>query len=333
MKSKEVGDITVSVYKEFYDTNQHEITLKQALVDVPKKFINSITKLRAITDESVQKREKLKFPMFTASAVCGYDPETGKGSRRREFAVKKNPILVIDIDKQDNPNIDMESLKQQLIKVDSVYCVCKSIRGEGLFVVMLIQYPDKLQEHFTAIYNDFLSVGIVVDNKCKDLTRARFISYDETMLIKEDEEEIKPYTKLVEESTYIKDAEQNRLNHHEQALNVNRLMYAMDMLFDECLYCGSGDYNDWIHEAFMLASLVGTFGYSYCLDKFMTFSRNTPGFKNSNDVIKKFDNIVNSGNKSTDIGGYYFGKLKRQLGNDWVKLLNEYIEKRQINKM
>lgn len=333
MKSKEVGDITVSVFKEFYDTNLYEISLKQALVDVPKRFIKSMTELRAIEDETVQKREKLKFPMFTASAVCGYDPATGKGSRRREFAVKKNPILVIDIDKQDNPNIDMDSLKQQLIKVDSVYCVCKSIRGGGLFVVMLIQYPDKLKEHFDAIYNDFLSIGIVVDNKCKDLTRARFISYDESMLIKGDEEEIKPYTKLIEESSYIKEAEENKLYRHEQTLNANRLMYAMDMLFDECLYCGTGDYNDWIHEAFMLASLIDTFGYAYCFEKFMTFSRNTPGFKNSDDVKKKFDNIVNTGSKSADIDGYYFGKLKRQLGNDWVKLLNDYIEKRQINKV
>ena len=165
IKAKEIGYLKVSVFREFFDTDPVELTLKQVLVDVPMRFKKSITDLRAVEDKAWQKEQKKLFPMFTASAVCGINPETGEISRRREFAVKKNPILIIDIDKQDNPLINMDNLKKKIITVDSVYCVCKSIRGEGLFVVMVIENPDKLKEHFDAVYDDFLSIGIVIDNK------------------------------------------------------------------------------------------------------------------------------------------------------------------------
>lgn len=319
MKAKEIGNITVSVFKEFFDTNPVELTLRQVLVDLPKKFVKSITDLRAVEDVKWQKEQKKLFPMFTATAVCGVDPDTGKGSRRHEFAVKKNPILVIDIDKQDNPKLDMEQIKQEIIKVDSVYCVCKSIRGEGLFVVMVIEQADKLKEHFDAIYDDFLSVGIVVDDKCKDLTRARFISYDDTMLIKDDEEEIIPYSKLLEESIYIKEMEKRREeNFRSNPVNKNRLTAILDLLFDECRYSGTGDYNEWISEGFRLYSMSYSLGYDYCLDKFITYSMNTPGFDTADKVSKKFKTFAGTAEKNPELNkltGYYYIRLKRFLAD------------------
>lgn len=319
LKAKEVGEFKVSVFREFYDIDPFILTLKQVLVDVPKRFIKSITDLRAVKDKNWQKEQKKLFPLFTASAVCGFNPETGEVSRRREFAVKRNPILVIDIDKQDNPLINMDNLKKEIIKVDSVYCVCKSIRGEGLFVVMVIENPDKLKDHFDAIYDDFLSIGIVIDNKCKDLTRARFISYDETMLIKEDNDEIIPYSKVKEESIYKKEIEKQRdEKFRSNPVNKNRLTAILDLLFDECLYSGTGEYNNWISEGFRLYSMSNSLGYDYCLNKFITYSSNTPGYDGIEKVTKKFNTFSTTAEKNPDLNkltGFYYKILRSKLGD------------------
>lgn len=327
IKAKEIGYLKVSVFREFFDTDPVELTLKQVLVDVPMRFKKSITDLRAVEDKAWQKEQKKLFPMFTASAVCGINPETGEISRRREFAVKKNPILIIDIDKQDNPLINMDNLKKKIITVDSVYCVCKSIRGEGLFVVMVIENPDKLKEHFDAVYDDFLSIGIVIDNKCKDLTRARFISYDDTMLIKDDEDEIIPYSKVIEESIYIKEIDKRKEEKfRSNPVNKNRLTVILDLLFDECRFSGTGDYNEWISEGLRLYSLSYTLGYDYCLNKFISYSENTPGFDSVEKVSKKFKSFSGTADKNPELNkitGYYYIKLKRYLGDNTESKIKE----------
>ena len=319
MKAKEIGNLEVSVFMNFYSTESHVITLKQALFDVPKRFINSITQLRNIKDHELQKSEKKKFPVFTASAVCGFDPVTGLSSRRREFALKTNPILIIDIDKQDNPKIDMDLLKRELIKVDSVYCVSKSIRGEGLFVVMLVEHPDKLKEHYESICFDFANIGVKVDIVCKDLTRARFISYDPDILIKSDEEDILPYNKLQEPSDYINDLlKQREENKTVYPVNKNRLTAILDLLFDECLYSGTGEYNNWISEGFRLYSMSNSLGYDYCLNKFITYSSNTPGYDGIEKVTKKFNTFSTTAEKNPDLNkltGFYYKILRSKLGD------------------
>jgi len=293
--------------------------------------------LRGMEDKAAQKAAKVNFPLFTPSAVCG-DDENGIGTRKHEFVISKNNIIVIDIDKDKNQWLNDETipkLKNALMSMSYVYAVSISIRGNGLFAVIPIENADNIREHFNALEKDFREAGIILDTACKDLTRARFLSYDPDVRIKEDTEieiynkkynphELDDYTKRIIEQRRIS----NQMRYGDDE---NRLKYALDYLFDECGYCGTGDYNEWIHEAFMLSALVSKFGYVYCLDKFMTYSRNTPGFKNPDDVTRKFENITNTNKNITDIDSYYFGKLKRQIGNDWVKRLNDYIEKRQIN--
>lgn len=336
IKTDDIKNTVVSYFRDAHTRDHTEVTLYECLVTIPEMYRSWYESLRALPEEE-QKQRKVFSPLFVCSAVCGKD-ENGVGTRKHEYVVKKNNLIVIDIDKGDNDWLTGETLdkvKQALFSMNYVYAVSKSIRGNGLFVVIPIENADNIREHFNAIEQEFLKAGIVIDKSCKDLTRSRFLSYDPDILIKEDTE-VEVYDKrynpneLDEYTQKILD-QRREFNKIRYGQDDKRLMYAMDMLFDECNYCGTGDYNDWIHEAFMLTSLVDRFGYSYCHDKFMIFSRNTPGFKNPDDVTRKFENIYNSHKKMTDIDGYYFGKLKRQLGNDWIKLLNEYIEKREIN--
>lgn len=338
IKTDEIKNTIVSYFRDAHAKDHTEVTLYDCLVNIPEMYKVLYDNLKLLPDDE-QKRRKVFYPLFVCSAVCGKD-ENGVGSRKHEYVVKKNNLIVIDIDKDDNAvwlsDENIDKVKKAIFSMNYVYAVSKSIRGNGLFVVIPIENADNIREHFNAIEREFLKAGIIIDKACKDLTRSRFLSYDPDILIKENTE-IDIYDKRynpheVDEFTQ-KILEQRRAYEKmKYGQDDKRLMYAVDMLFDECNYCGTGDYNDWIHEAFMLAYLIEKFGYTYCHDKFMTFSRNTPGFKNPDDVTRKFENICKTNKPIVDIEGYYFGKLKRQLGNDWVKLLNEYIEKREINK-
>lgn len=339
ISTDDLKNIKVSYFRDANSRDHIETTLYDCLVNIPMMFKQWYINLRTMTDIVTQKAAKTNYPLFTPSAICGYD-ENGVGTRKHDFVVSKNNIIVIDIDKDQNQWLNEETipkLKNALMSMSYVYAVSLSIRGNGLFAVIPIENADNIREHFNALEKEFSEAGIVIDTACKDLTRARFLSYDPDVRIKEDTE-IEVYTSRynpheIDEFTQRIIEQRREFNKIKYGDDNNRFRFALDYLFDELNYSGTGDYNDWIHEAFMLSNLVDRFGYEYCLDKFMTFSRNTPGFKNVSDVVRKFENICNTHKSITDIDGYYFGKLKRQLGNDWVKLLNEYIEKRKINKV
>lgn len=335
ISTDDLKKIQVSYFRDAHVFDHVIVTLYDCLVEVPTMYKQLYISLRELSDD-IQKQRKVNFPLFVASAVCGYD-ENGKPTRRHDYVVKKNNIIVVDIDEGDNSWIsnpgNLDKLKKAIFSMNYVYAVSKSIRGKGLFVVIPIENADNIIEHFNAIEKDFRAAGIVIDKSCKDLTRSRFLSYDPDIMIKENTE-VEVYNKRfnpheVDEFTNRILEQRREVAKAKYGQDDRRLSFAVDFLFEECLYCGTGDYNEWIHEAFMLSSLVDRFGYEYCLDKFLTYSRNTPGFKNEMDAINKFKNICATNRKTADIDSYYFGKLKKQLGSNWVQLLNEYIEKKR----
>ena len=322
MNTTDFKNTTVSYYRNFYDKCSFNISLFDCLVTIPEHFKEQYEQLRNIKDEAWQKEQKKKFPMFVPSAVCGTD-ENGHATRRKDCVISKNNIMVLDIDKQDNPNIPMNNLKNLLFKLDYVYAVSTSIRGNGLFVVIAVADINNIADHFRAIYREFLNVGIILDEKCKDITRARYCSYDPDILIKEDCD-IVPYSNTEKE---YNEATQRIIDNRDRYNNItyssSELTKVMDILFDSG-YCGTGDYNDWLHECYNLCALSAELGETYCLDKFIKFSQNTPGFKSLADVERQFYQVLKrSSSTFDDPMRYYCGKLKSLLGKDWRKKINK----------
>ena len=197
MKAEELANISVGYFCNYYDKVSKHARLYDCLFKIPNLMKNDFARLRAISDQDIQKEEKKKFPMFTPSAICGFDEE-GEGTRKHDYVIQKNNIMAIDIDKQDNEGVDMNYLKQALFRLPYVYAVSYSIRGNGLFMIIAIEDVNDLVKHFKALENEYRASGIVIDKACKDLTRGRYISYDPGVLIKT-EGEIIPYAKKHEE--------------------------------------------------------------------------------------------------------------------------------------
>lgn len=331
MKAREIKNISVSYFKNFYNKEDIQVKLIDCLITIPEHFKEQYKQLRAITNTDLQKKNKLNFPLFVPSAICGKD-ENNISTRKHDYIINKTNLMAIDIDKTDNPTYPMEILKQAMFKLDYVYCVSKSIRGNGLFAIIVIENTDKFKEHFAAVEKDFREVGVIIDGQCKDITRARFLSYDPDILIKEDDEEIYPYDKTYTEiSDFTRKIleqryENNRLRASVYTESPDRLKKVVDYYFDNDLFDYSGDYGSWIQEAGRLASLEDKLGYSYCLDKFVYFSERIPGFKSITEAEKKY-NSLRTGSIGKDFTGYYVNKVKHDLGNDFTNFIKTNLDK------
>lgn len=146
---------------------------------------------------------KSQIPCASISAVM-YE------SRKEENMKAHTGLICIDIDGKDNPHItDWSLVKEHLSEFDCVAYIGLSLSGNGLFVVMPIDWPlmvevpdlsasaeerrlaiakvkDLHVRQFKAIQDSFLRMGLVIDKACSNLDRLRILSLDEEPYYNED---------------------------------------------------------------------------------------------------------------------------------------------------
>lgn len=314
MKAEELANISVGYFCNYYDKVSKQTKLYDCLKTIPENLINDFVRLRTIFDQDIQKEEKKKFPMFTPSAICGFD-ENGEGTRKHDYVIQKNNIMAIDIDKQDNERVDMNYLKHALFRLPYVYAVSYSIRGNGLFMIIAIEDVNDLVKHFKALENEYRASGIVIDKACKDLTRGRYISYDPGVLIKT-EGEIIPYAKKYEEI--------QRLRVRPVYQGSNDLAYDDIFVYktiSKIIDYGysSDDYSQWLVDAFRLGTL-GSLGE----DLFLLLSKNSQGYKSERECLTKFKDAERHTNFTReDAMRYYFSIAKKKFGDGWITKIRE----------
>lgn len=184
----DVLDIEIDAYLNIKDNVCKKANLKELLTT--NKFKGQIEQLRSIEDEKEQKEFKKTLPNFTLSAVFN---ET----RKHENVLSYTNLICVDIDKQDN-SMDMNTIGETLKKIDNVAYYARSCRGNGYFAIIPILQGDRFKDHFRALQEDFLTLGIVLDKSCSDVTRVRYVTYDKDYYINPN-----PviYTRMLNETT------------------------------------------------------------------------------------------------------------------------------------
>lgn len=176
----EIGLFKVSLFDSCRDKNKYnDVSLINFLNgDLNKAFSERVNHMRTLLE---QEQKIYKSTMLCAATLsCTFNQE-----RNSNDIHNVNPIVCIDIDKQDNPETDFGRLKEQLFSLDYVYCVSKSCRGNGLFCIIPILDPGKFKAHYKHICDTLENqFKIKIDRACSDVTRLRFISYDDSILIK-----------------------------------------------------------------------------------------------------------------------------------------------------
>lgn len=139
--------------------------------------------LNIMRENDKEKREQLKknVPYFTPSGTFEY--------RKADKIIAHSGLIGIDIDEVENINAII-----QILKVDDfTFSVFKSISGRGLCVLVRIE-PDKHKEAYEALSKYYFELlRHPVDPACKDVSRARFISYDPDLYINYNAKVFKKY--------------------------------------------------------------------------------------------------------------------------------------------
>ncbi len=302
------------------DYTQTERSLIDVLTTTPLRYKDYIQQLRSLPYHSdEQKAAKAKLPCFVISGT--FPMRDIKANKIKTH----NNLITIDIDKCDNPDIDlMGEMRDKLFNLPYVYSCLKSASGEGLFLIIPVKDDTCVKSYVKYIADLFnKTYGIVIDDKCSDINRKRIISYDEDYkrYIKTDcevdEWELKYCEKKIEYNAPInitppqKSFGSDTLTQKtiEYLINVKRL--SVD---DFNVERGFGF---WIKIAGMLKVLPNG------RELFHTFSNNTSSYKDSSNLI---DSVYDKADVCTDTvedyNRFWYGTAKRMLGSDWYKVVN-----------
>lgn len=247
-------------------------------------LLERISALRSfVKDTPEYNRLKKQIPCATVSCVC-------KDRRSRECVIKRNPLIVLDIDLKENPRLESNEYKNNLMeglmRWPYIYAVGTSCSGKGVFAIVLLSSNKNKQDFlgaFNALEEDFSNVNIILDKQCKDVTRLRIASSD-PILIKPPTEEILPYQRRV-----VKEPKTLSLPHLVTAGTDHDEVLAelIDMLISHGY--STENYDDWIKDGFLLRAL-GQSGY----DLFLRISSSSPNFLGEQDVRQKWEQLSNS---------------------------------------
>ena len=147
-----------------------------------KESMGNATILEVLTDhgcedtidkyrETKKKEDKLALPVFTCSGTFS--------TRTNDGLDEHNGVICIDIDKKDNSDVkNFDEIRTLMKQIPYVAYCGHSCGGEGYFVLMPIEDSEKHLQHYLSAIDDFERCGITVDKSCKNVSRTRFISYD-----------------------------------------------------------------------------------------------------------------------------------------------------------
>lgn len=284
------------------------ITLRKWLSNYSNFYRAQILSIREMSkqDEKRAKEMKKDLPCVTIGAQLD--------KYRSSNHIKEiNPIICIDIDRQDNEHIeDWEQLKRDVFKIDGVFFSSLSCRGNGIYCLVYYDKTKDPKSVFRALIKDFKQLNINIDESTKDIfTRLRFCSYDENMMIKET---VNIYDKTLDQpEQQIIYKEQS----HELGFSDEFTMKAIYYLIVELKY-RANDYLTWLTDGFRLATF-GIYG-SLLFTLLSKLSNNYDAEACSN----KWNECVSKTSFKKSCLAYYFKILKNKLGKDWVKTIEDY---------
>ncbi len=289
-KKKEPLDVVVSLYSGSADNIGTDVCLKDFLLT--DKYRNIVEQIRTgkTSEERKEIKSKLshKIPSVTVS---------GRFSKRgKDYLLSSSGLMAIDIDLKDNKDI-INQVPEILKTLPYVTYYGKSISGDGYFAVVPIENPNHFKQHFYAIEEEMLSLGIVVDKACKDITRLRYASYDENHYYNPD---ATTYYWEKDEDVKNKNVDKDRVRKTDfiQASTMSdkeMVERQLDYLRTNHLSIPD-DYNTWFQTAMALHSGFGENGRGY----FHEFSKLSYKYDEA-ECNQQYDNIISHYDNNNEI--------------------------------
>lgn len=271
------------------DTEIETISLGRALVaDTWRK---KVEELRAEQDPAKQQALKDALPCFTPSGIFSHVSRAG--------LIKHSGFISVDIDYKPEKGINTALAGTDLKKIISAvphvaYCG-KSCRGAGYVLIIPIADPSKHREYFRALAYHFERAGLEIDKACKDISRKRFISWDESPYINT---AAKPWAHTLPEREHTtRETLGRELNASETAAKVEAVISACEANKWDI----TESYGDWVRLLSALASTFGESGRSYAHRISALYS----GYDYSQ-TESKYNNLLKHPEYKTQIGTFFY---------------------------
>ena len=169
METDNIFEVGVS----YFHTLKTEVPVTAELYDLltTDRFRDEVTAVRNAKDLATKGNLKNALPSYTPSGTFG--------SWGYALLLKPTGLICVDIDKKENLQVeDFADLKDRLSKVPYIAYCGLSCGGEGYFCIIPIADHYLFRHHFHSLQMDFAAMGITIDEKCSDVGRKRFVSYD-----------------------------------------------------------------------------------------------------------------------------------------------------------
>jgi hypothetical protein len=280
----------ISHYKNIHDTQDTDIEFDNFLEGVRSgRWQDIALEVRNAPNKEIKELKKKTAPVVTVS---------GSFAARKDDAIRKHSNLIaIDIDNLD----DAVATKNRIGADPYILAAFISISGKGLCLVVKIdgtRHLDAFNAIAAYLYNEY---QLIVDQSGKNVSRARFISYDPALIQNPNAATFKKYLPKKKEFK------------QQKVVVIKTDFDSMIAQMDQKGLNLCEDYSDWIRICYGLVSEFGEQGREH----FHTLSATSSKY-NSIDCDSQFDACLKNHNESkgkkSSIGSIYY--LAKQNGID-----------------
>lgn len=276
----------IDLYKDAYSTTGAEkITVDQFLENIQNGFWqDQVLPIRAAVQKNLPKKQidklKTSIPGTTASGtfkVRNSSPDNLE---------KHSGFLAIDI---DHVNTEILRIKEELSQDSLFYALFISCSGRGLCGLVKINPKAHLESFNFMSEHMFIKYGLNIDEKCKDVSRLRFVSYDPDLYLNPDSQ-IAPIKPL------LKKERQQPKKYLFKNEDFDRILEDIKTVELDL----TKNYQDWIYCGFSLVDHFGEEGRDY----FHTISMFHPEY-DPDKVDSKYDHLLKSKSGDHTIDWFY----------------------------
>lgn len=272
----------ISSYKNIHDYQDTDIELASFLEGVQSgKWQDIVFDVRNAPTKEIKDLKKKTAPLVTIS---------GSFSARKDDAIRQHSgFIAIDIDNLE----DAQATKDRIGADPYIYSCFLSIGGNGLCLIVKIdgtRHLDAFNGIAAYLYNEY---QLIVDQSGKNVSRARFVSYDPFVLIN------------TKSATFKKYLPKKKEPKHPKVMVIKTDFDAMIKQMDEKGINLCEDYSDWVRICYALVQEFQEQGRDY----FHTLSSHSSKY-NSLDCDSQFTaclkNHSETKSKKSSIGTIYF---------------------------
>lgn len=159
---------------------QRDIPLTD-FVRLGARYISSLEKIWAEDDKD--KRNYLKRKLLPAASISASLKTRQSGVTLENKVKQYTGLIALDFDHVE----DIAEAKEKLKQLPYIWYVSLSSSSRGLYAIALTENRDfRLHDiYYDALIEEARSIGLDPDKPCRDVTRLRFVSYDDKPYINE----------------------------------------------------------------------------------------------------------------------------------------------------